>query len=217
MSPTPDRLAALRREYTPEPLRRESLDADPIRQFQLWFDEALARELPEPNAMTLATVDAAGHPSTRTVLLKACDARGFSFFTNYRSAKARQIEAHPYVALTFWWAALQRQINVAGVVSRTSREETERYFLSRPVNSRLGAWASSQSEVLASRAELERQFAEARARFGEAEIPAPPHWGGYCVEPSSIEFWQGQRSRLHDRLRYSRPAGGAWRIERLAP
>ncbi len=167
--------------------------------------------------MTLATVDADGQPWSRTVLLKRCDERGFAFFTNYDSAKGRQLAANPRAALTVWWAGLERQVNVTGTIRKTSPEESERYFHLRPVSAQLGAWASAQSEVVESREQLEQRFAEAQARFGAAPIPTPPHWGGYCLEPATVEFWQGRASRLHDRLRYTREAAGVWRIERLSP
>ena len=214
---TPAELAALRRDYAQRGLRRAELDPDPVAQFNAWLAEAHAQQIIEPNAMTLATVDAAGQPWTRTVLLKICDARGFTFFTNYEGAKARHLAANPRASLTFWWGALERQVNVTGTVEKTSREESDAYFHSRPASSQLGAWASAQSEVVAGRAQLEAQFAAAREKYGETEIPLPPHWGGYRLAPQTIEFWQGRRSRLHDRLRYSRQPGGAWKIERLAP
>jgi len=217
MALTPAELAALRQDYAQRGLRRSELDPDPIRQFNAWLDEAVGHQLLEPNAMTVASVDAAGQPWSRTVLLKICDARGFTFFTNYDGAKGRHFAANPRVALTFWWNALERQVNITGVVAKTSREESEAYFHSRPESSRIGAWASAQSEVIADREQLERQFAEARARYDGAQIPLPPHWGGYCVTPETIEFWQGRRSRLHDRLRYTRQPDGAWKIERLSP
>jgi len=210
-------LAALRQDYSQRGLRRSELDPDPIRQFNAWLQEAAGHSLIEPNAMTLATVDAEGQPWSRTVLLKICDSRGFAFFTNYEGAKGRQIAGQPRAALTFWWAALERQVNVTGSVTKTSRQESEAYFHSRPPGSQLGAWASAQSAIVENRAELERKFAEALAKFGEADIPWPPHWGGYWVRPQTIEFWQGQRSRLHDRFLYTRQADDAWKIERLSP
>lgn len=213
----PDQLAALRREYSTRGLRRADLDADPIVQFGKWLDEALMHEALEPNAMTLSTVDADGQPWSRVVLLKACDERGFTFFTNYEGAKAKHLAANSHGALTFWWGPLERQVNIAGTVTKVSREESERYFAQRPPTSQLGAWASRQSEVVQDREQLERQFAEARSRFGDTQIPTPPHWGGYCLQPATIEFWQGRASRLHDRLRYSRDGSGAWKIERLSP
>ncbi len=209
-------IANLREEYGQRGLLEGELDPDPLRQFQAWLAEAIAQQLLEPNAMTLATVDADGQPWSRTVLLKGCDARGFSFFTNYRSAKGRQLAHDPRCALTFRWGELERQVNVTGRVEKVPRAETETYFPKRPLASRLGAWASQQSDVLADRAALERAFEEAKARFGD-HPPAPEHWGGYIVRPATIEFWQGRQSRLHDRLRYSREPDGAWKIERLAP
>ena len=214
---SPAELAALRQDYAQRGLRRSELDSDPVAQFNAWLAEAQARQIIEPNAMTLATVDADGQPWTRTVLLKICDARGFTFFTNYEGAKARQLAGNPCAALTFWWGALERQVNVTGTVTKTSREESAAYFHTRPASSQLGAWASAQSEVVAGRAQLEAQFTAALEKYGEREIPLPPHWGGYRLTPQTIEFWQGRRSRLHDRLRYARQPGGAWKIERLAP
>jgi pyridoxamine 5'-phosphate oxidase len=210
-------LAALRQDYAQRGLRRSELDADPIRQFNAWLAEAAGCGLLEPNAMTVASVDASGQPWTRTVLLKICDERGLTFFTNYDGAKGKHFARNPRAALTFWWNAMERQVNVTGTIEKTSREESEAYFRTRPVNSQLGAWASAQSAVIADRAELERRFAEARAKYGEAEIPCPPHWGGYRLVPQTIEFWQGRKSRLHDRLRYTRLGDGTWKIERLGP
>jgi pyridoxamine 5'-phosphate oxidase len=211
-------IANLREEYGRRGLLESDLDPDPLRQFRKWLEEAIAQQLAEPNAMTLATVDASGQPCSRTVLLKGCDARGFSFFTNYESAKGRQLAREPRCALTFLWAALERQVNVTGRVEKVPRAETEAYFPKRPLGSRLGAWASRQSDVLADRPALEKAFEEAKARFGE-NPPVPEHWGGYVVRPATVEFWQGRRSRLHDRLRYTRigQEDGAWKIERLAP
>ena len=214
---SPAELAALRQDYAQRGLRRSELDSDPVAQFNAWLAEAQARQIIEPNAMTLATVDADGQPWTRTVLLKICDARGFTFFTNYEGAKARQLAGNPRAALTIWWGALERQVNITGTVTKTSREESAAYFHTRPASSQLGAWASAQSEVVAGRAQLEAQFTAALEKYGEREIPLPPHWGGYRLTPQTIEFWQGRRSRLHDRLRYARQPGGAWKIERLAP
>jgi pyridoxamine 5'-phosphate oxidase len=214
---TPTELAALRQDYSQRGLRRSELDPDPIVQFNRWLAEAVEKELIEPNAMTLATVDGDGQPWSRTVLLKICDARGFTFFTNYESAKGRQIAANPRAALTFWWAALERQVNVTGTITKTSREESEAYFHSRPASSQLGAWASAQSEIVTDREQLERQFTAALEKYGDHEIPLPPFWGGYILRPATIEFWQGRRSRLHDRLRYIRQPNDAWKIERLSP
>jgi pyridoxamine 5'-phosphate oxidase len=214
---SPDELAALRQDYSQRGLRRAELDADPIQQFHKWLHEAAEQQLLEPNAMVLATVDAAGQPRSRTVLLKVCDQRGFTFFTSYAGAKARHLAHEPRCALSFLWVALERQVQVIGRVEKTSMGESDAYFQSRPVASRLGAWASQQSEVLENREVLERRFAEARARFGEENIPRPENWGGYRVVPQVIEFWQGRRSRLHDRFRYTRQSEGEWKIERLAP
>ena len=214
---SPAELAALRQDYAQRGLRRCELDPDPVVQFNAWLAEAQARQIIEPNAMTLATVDADGQPWTRTVLLKICDARGFIFFTNYDGAKGRHLAGNARAALTFWWGALERQVNITGTVTKTSPEESAAYFHSRPVSSRLGAWASAQSEVIADRAQLEAQFAAVQKKYGETEIPLPPHWGGYRLAPQTIEFWQGRRSRLHDRLRYTRQPAGAWKIDRLAP
>ena len=213
--PTNLDLANLRRDYRQHGLLESDLDADPVTQFGKWLAEAVEHELMEPNAMTLSTVDADGQPWSRTVLLKACDTRGFIFFTNYEGAKARQLANNPRCALTFWWAPHERQVNVTGHVERIPRAETEAYFATRPAGSRIGAWASKQSEIIASREPLERAFEEMRARLGE-NPPAPEHWGGYVVVPATIEFWQGRASRLHDRLRYCRD-GEKWRIERLSP
>ncbi|MEA3211444.1 MAG: pyridoxamine 5-phosphate oxidase [Chthoniobacter sp.] len=210
-------LAALRRDYSERGLRRRELDPNPIVQFNRWLAEAAHHDLLEPNAMTLATVDADGQPWSRTVLLKACDERGLTFFTNYESAKGRQLAANPRAALTFWWGALERQVNITGAVTQSSREESERYFAVRPTPSQLGAWASRQSGVVRGREQLEEQFKEALDRFGETEIPLPPFWGGYCLRPQTIEFWQGRHSRLHDRLCYTRQPDDSWIIERLSP
>lgn len=209
-------LAALRKDYTLAGLRRSDLAADPFQQFERWFQEAREAGVIEPNAMTLATATPEGLPSARTVLLKSFDANGFVFFTNYDSRKGHELAANPHACLVFPWLALERQVKIYGLVSQVSREDTATYFNSRPAGSRIGAWASPQSQVVASREALEEARAEAETRFGDHPIPPPPHWGGYCVAPTAIEFWQGRPSRLHDRLRY-RWQRGAWLIERLAP
>ncbi len=214
--PTSIDLAQLRRDYTQRGLLESQLDPDPLAQFRSWLAEAVEHQLIEPNAMTLATVDETGQPWSRTVLLKACDERGFVFFTNYDGAKAHHLAHEPRCALTFWWSAHERQVNVTGRVEKVPREETEEYFAMRPLMSRLGAWASRQSDILADRAALEKAFADAQAIHGE-NPPAPPNWGGYVVHPATIEFWQGRQSRLHDRLRYTRQSAGEWKIERLSP
>ncbi len=212
-------LPDMRRHYALHELREEGAEADPIAQFRRWFDEARADPaVPEPNAMTVATVDAEGHPAARVVLLKGVDERGFVFYTNYESAKGRELTANPRAALVFFWAALERQVRVTGGVGLTGEEESELYFASRPRGSQLGAWASTQSAKVSGRAELEARLAETAARFGEGPVPKAPRWGGYRVAPDAVEFWQGRPDRLHDRLRYVRAEGGAgWRIERLSP
>jgi pyridoxamine 5'-phosphate oxidase len=198
-------------------LSEQELAPDPIRQFQRWFEDAIAQDIPEPNAMTLATVDAQGQPYARTVLLKLYDERGFVFFTNYESRKSRQIGANPRVALLFPWVALARQVQITGTASRISAAESLKYFLTRPRGSQIGAWASPQSQVISSRSLLEQKVAEMKRRFGEGQVPLPDFWGGYRVEPDEIELWQGRESRLHDRFRYRRGPEGRWVIERLAP
>jgi len=198
-------------------LSEQELAPDPIRQFQRWFEDAIAQDIPEPNAMTLATVDAQGQPYARTVLLKLYDERGFVFFTNYESRKSRQIGANPRVALLFPWVALARQVQITGTASRISAAESLKYFLTRPRGSQIGAWASPQSQVISSRSLLEQKVAEMKRRFGEGQVPLPDFWGGYRVEPDEIELWQGRESRLHDRFRYQRGPEGRWVIERLAP
>lgn len=213
---TPESLSALRQEYSQRGLTRAELHPDPLVQFQTWLAEAQACGILEPNAMTLSTVDAEGQVWSRIVLLKACDVRGFAFFTSYEGFKAGHMKACPRVALTFWWGALERQVNVTGRVSRTPREESLRYFASRPRTSQLGACASRQSARLANRAELEERYRRVEAEFSGEEVPCPEEWGGYVVDPQSIEFWQGRRSRLHDRFRFTRLDSG-WRLERLAP
>lgn len=209
-------LADLRRSYVLGSLNEADVAPDPITQFERWFDEALNAKLPEPNAMTLATVDAAGQPSARIVLLKGIDARGFTFFTNYESRKGIDIAANPRAALLFHWVQLERQARIEGIVEKVSDDESDAYYASRPLGSRLGAWASEQSREVADRSVLEEREAAFRARFGESP-PRPAHWGGYRVVPTWIEFWQGRPSRLHDRIGYRREADGNWRIVRLSP
>jgi pyridoxamine 5'-phosphate oxidase len=196
------------------PLRRSDLDPDPIAQFTVWFDRA-AEEAPLTEAMTLATVDADGNPDARMVLLKGWDRRGFRFFTNSESAKGAQLQSLPAAALILYWRELDRQVRIRGAVDRLGEDESDEYFASRPRESQLGAWASPQSRPIADRDALDSRLAELEARYPD-EVPRPPHWGGYLVRPSSIEFWQGQVGRLHDRFVYRR-AEEAWKIERLAP
>lgn len=218
MSETPSLrqiIAHLRKEYALDELTEATADPDPFRQFAAWFADAQRAGLLEPNAMTLATVTPRG-PEARVVLLKGFDDRGFVFFTNYDSDKGQHIAADPRVALTFWWDKLERQVRVTGTAERVPRPETEAYFAQRPRGSQLGAWASAQSAVVPGRAELEARLAELTRRFEGQPIPPPPNWGGYRVAPATLEFWQGRRNRLHDRLRYRRQAT-TWLRERLSP
>jgi pyridoxamine 5'-phosphate oxidase len=209
-------LAAMRRDYASAGLSEGDAHADPIAQFERWFDDARRAEVHEPNAMTLATVDAQGQPATRMVLLKGLDRRGLAFYTNRDSRKARELLANPKAALVFWWGPLQRQVRFEGRVEDVDPAEADAYFASRPKGSQLAAWASAQSSVIQGRAALEAQERMHRERFGEGEVPRPPFWGGYRLVPAVVEFWHGRASRLHDRLRYTRTPEG-WRIERLAP
>jgi pyridoxamine 5'-phosphate oxidase len=209
-------LAAMRREYEAVGLSEDDALADAIAQFKRWFEDARRAEVHEPNAMTLATVDAQGQPSARMVLMKGVDPRGVTFFTNHGSRKAGEILANPKAALVFWWGPLARQVRFEGTIEEVDRAETEAYFQSRPKGSQLAAWASAQSSVIADRAELEAAERAQRERFGEGEVTLPPFWGGDRLVPARVEFWHGRPSRLHDRLRYTRTATG-WQIERLAP
>jgi pyridoxamine 5'-phosphate oxidase len=215
-TPLPE-LTGIRSEYGAHGLRRADLHSDPIEQFSAWFAAALAANVRDANAMSLATATPEGKPSVRIVLLKGFDERGFVFFTNHHSEKGQHLEANPFVALAFYWVQLERQIRISGAVERTSREDSAAYFHSRPVGSRLGAWVSKQSEVIDARQVLDSILAAMTERFEGGDIPLPPHWGGYRVKPDKIEFWQGRPNRLHDRFRYSRQADGRWQIDRLAP
>ena len=229
-------IADIRRDYSLSELRRTDLDANPMTQFNFWFAQAsaggrgrkigialfklwqaiLGHSPADANAMTLATVDKAGKPSTRAVLLKGVDERGFVFFTNYDSRKGLELAENPDAALTFYWPDLERQVCVAGSVGKISREESEAYFKSRPRGSRLATWASNQRDVVADRAALDAKWDEMAAKFPN-DVPLPPNWGGYVLKPERIEFWQGRPSRLHDRFCYTRQPDNSWKLERLAP
>lgn len=211
-------IADLRQNYTLAGLSEADLDSNPIQQFNLWFEQALAADLIEPNAMTLATATADGKPSARIVLLKGVSERGFVFYTNYGSQKGRQLIANPYAALVFHWDKLERQIRIEGKVEKLSSAESLEYFHSRPKASQLGAWTSNQSQVIANREVLEQKLASLQAQYSDEDtIPLPEHWGGFRVVPNRLEFWQGRPSRLHDRLLYDLEADGSWSISRLAP
>jgi pyridoxamine 5'-phosphate oxidase len=214
MSPS---LAALRQEYALGALNETEVDPDPIRQFQRWLDEAIKAELPEPNALTLATADRTGRPFARVVLLKDCDADGFVFYTNYRSDKGQQLAENPHAALVFLWLELERQVRVEGIVSKVSPAESEAYFHTRPRESQLGALASRQSQIVADRQTLDTRYQQLAAQYPDDNIPMPNQWGGYRVKPEMLEFWQGRHGRMHDRLRYRWQKDGGWWLERLEP
>ncbi len=209
-------IADLRQEYTQGGLLESQADADPFRQFHLWMEQAIHSGIHEPNAMTLATTTAAGQPSARIVLLKGFDERGFTFFSNFESRKGRELAENPQAALVLFWAELERQVRIEGIVERVSDAKSDEYHASRPRGSQLGAWTSSQSEIIAGREVLEQQLRDFTTRYEGVAVPRPPHWGGYRLLPSAIEFWQGRPNRLHDRLRYRR-AQSAWLMERLSP
>ena len=210
-------LAAMRRDYAARGLIEDEVLAEPMAQFQRWFDDARQAGIFEPNAMTLATVDADGQPSARVVLLKGLDARGLAFFTNLESRKAREMAASGKAALVFWWGPLARQVRFEGTIERVGDAEADAYFATRPRGSQIGAWASAQSRVIPGRATLDEEAARCEERFPEGVVPRPPFWGGFRLVPVRAEFWQGQTDRLHDRLRYRQAAAGGWLIERLAP
>lgn len=210
-------IATIRNDYARAGLDPTDLDPSPLVQLEKWLAEAIAAEHPEPTAMTLATVTPTGDPASRIVLLKGIDS-GLLFFTNYESQKGQDLAAHPRAAVTFFWVLLERQVRITGDVTKVSRAETDAYFSSRPYESRIGAWASRQSSVISSRSVLEAKLAELRATYPEGtDVPSPPFWGGYRIVPTSVEFWQGRPSRLHDRVRYARSADTEWRLERLSP
>ena len=210
-------LADLRKDYSLAGLVEKDLAKDPFRQFEKWFQEAEAAKITEPNAMTLSTATREGRPSSRTVLLKGLDGRGFVFYSNYDSRKGRDLSENPRASLLFPWLALERQVTVEGAIAKLTREESEAYFHSRPRASQLGAWVSQQSAIISGRSVLEDSLKALDKKYAGAEIPLPPNWGGYRVNPETVEFWQGRRSRLHDRLRYRREKSGDWIVERLSP
>lgn len=210
-------IADLRKNHTKAALDENTIHPDPFQQFHLWLNQALESELPEPNAMTLATTTPDGKPSARMVLLKSLDQKGFVFYTNYTSRKAQQLEANPQAALVFWWAELERQVRIEGIVEKVTPQESDAYFNSRPLGSKLGAWASPQSSIIPSRETLENNLTHYENQYQDQTIPRPPHWGGFRLIPHQIEFWQGRPKRLHDRLVYSLDDQGKWGITRLAP
>ncbi len=210
-------LNSIRREYSSTVLLEATADVNPFRQFAKWFDEVLGGTEHDPTAMTFASADGQGRASARVVLLKEYNEHGFVFYTNYESQKGREIDENPWGTLLFYWGTFERQARISGRVERITREESELYFQSRPLESQIAAWASAQSRVLASREALDQRYEELRQQYGDGPVPVPPYWGGLRVVPESFEFWQGRPSRLHDRLRYTRRANGSWIRERLAP
>ncbi len=216
MSEVSERVREIRKDYIMGELNESSVSGDPIVQFKQWMEEAIKAEVPEPNAMSLATANASGHPSVRIVLLRGLDDRGFAFFTNYLSHKGADLAENPHAALAFFWPELERQVRVMGKVRKVSAEESDAYFRSRPRSSRIGAWASPQSQVIDDRKFLELKVDEFETEFERGEVVRPEHWGGYRLYPESVEYWQGRASRLHDRVKYTR-SGMNWNIHRLAP
>lgn len=210
-------LAELREEYAFEPLSKKDVDPDPIVQFQRWFEQALTTKVPDLNSMLLSTATPDGKPSARVVLLKDFDATGFVFYTNYQSRKGKELEQNPQAALTCWWGALGRQVRIEGHVTKVAQKTSDHYFKTRPRGSQLSAWASNQSETIENREVLEARLAEFAEKFINQDVPRPPHWGGFCLEPHTIEFWQGRPNRLHDRIVYRKATGTHWDIVRLSP
>ena len=210
-------ISELRREYASRSLSETDTDQDALTQFRVWFDEALASQVIDANAMSLATASSAGEPAVRTVLLKGLDEHGFVFYTHYDSAKGRDLAVNPRAALLFYWAELERQVRITGAVTRVPRAASEAYFATRPIESQWAAWSAQQSAEISAREDLQRRFAEISGRYANQPVPCPPDWGGYLVSPERIEFWQGRPSRLHDRLLYTKQADGTWSRVRLAP
>ncbi len=210
-------ISSIRREYQLKSLSEQDVTSDPIKQFSIWWDEAVSAEIDEVNAMTLSTVKSDGIPASRIVLLKGYDERGFVFYTNYESNKGKQISENPSVSLLFFWKEVERQVRIQGICERVSAEESDAYFYSRPLGSQLGAWASPQSQVIETRAILESKAAELELQYRDVKIPRPPHWGGLRVMPIELEFWQGRNNRLHDRIVYTKTPTENWEIKRLAP
>ena len=210
-------IASIRRDYQLASLDEASSSLHPMDQFEHWWEEAIASNIDEVNAFVLSTINAAGAPSSRVVLLKNLTPQGFVFYTNYESAKGKEIEANPLVAINFFWKELERQVRITGTIKKVSTEESEKYFHSRPLGSQVGAWSSPQSQVIPNRAYLEGLMAANEEKYKEGVVPLPPHWGGYIVHPTHVEFWQGRSSRLHDRIKYTLEANGQWTKVRLAP
>lgn len=217
MSDIQQYIATVRKDYASQSLDEQHIDKNHIKQFEKWFDEAVKAEVPEPNAMTLATATANGKPSTRIVLLRGFDEKGFVFYTNYSSKKGMELIKNPYASLNFFWHEIERQVRIEGKIEKVSPKQSDEYFASRPKGSQLGAWASTQSRVIKNREELEAKMLELEIKYKTKTVPRPPYWGGFCLSPTLIEFWQGRPNRLHDRIQYELQQNGKWIIQRLAP